>query len=174
MVELAIKHQKELQEKLVDTWLDDRYKFYHAANFYDNIQIADSTWTAHQFVSVADGEVIGYIGYQIDRSCDYVYNLGILNFTDKVNAVFAKDLGMVLRDIFEKYHFRRLEWTVVSGNPIENSYDKICKKYGGRIVGTYKGRIRLIDGKFYDEKLYELDHYAYFESIKSSKKRKQR
>lgn len=51
---------------------------------------------------------------------------------------------------------------MVSGNQIESSYDKICKKYGGRIVGIYKNRVRLTDGQFYDEKLYELDRDAYY------------
>lgn len=70
--------------------------------------------------------------------------------------VFAADMGHAIRDIFEKYQFRKLCFSVVVGNPIESSYNKMCLKYSGRIVGIRKKNARLIDGNFYDEKLYEI------------------
>jgi|WetSurMetagenome_2_1015567.scaffolds.fasta_scaffold124309_3 hypothetical protein len=45
---------------------------------------------------------------------------------------------------------------VVIGNYIESTYDKICKKYGGRIVGIQSSEVKLIDGYHYDLKLYEI------------------
>jgi RimJ/RimL family protein N-acetyltransferase len=62
----------------------------------------------------------------------------------------------VLDEMFTKYNFRKLEFSVVVGNPIEKSYDRLIYKYGGRIVGTYKKHTRLMDNKYYDEKLYEI------------------
>ena len=166
MLELALNHQEQLNTKFRQTWEDDKYKYYHNANYREDMEIPHSTWTSHNFVSLHDGEVIGYIGYQIDRSSDYVYGLGIINFAEEQKAAFAKDLGVALRNIFDKYNFRRLEWSVVIGNPIERSYDKLCYKYGGRIVGTYINRYRLIDGRYYDEKLYEIEKGDYDNAIK--------
>lgn len=164
MLDMAIKYQEEVKACFRNTWLDDRYKFYHAANFHEDIQLHESTWVNHEFVSVADGKVIGFLGYQLDRSSDYAYGLNIINFAGAANPVFSMDLGIFLRNIFEKYAIRRVEWSVVIGNPIEKSYDRICEKYGGRIVGTYFKRTRLIDGKFYDEKFYELSRESYLAS----------
>ena len=76
------------------------------------------------------------------------------------------DLGQALTDIFERFKFRKLNFSVVIGNPIEKSYDKMIDKYGGRIVGIYKQEIKLIDGEYYDEKLYEITREDYLKSIK--------
>lgn len=169
MIDLAIKYSEEVKQKFRDTWLDDRYKYYHVSNFHEDIHLHESTWNNHEFVSVSDGEVIGYLGYLIDRSSDFAYGLNIINFSEQSNPTFAMDLGKFLRNIFEKYHMRRLEWSVIVGNPIEHSYDRLCQKYGGRIAGTYKERIKLIDGIFYDEKFYELDGSAYFAHLIENK-----
>ncbi|OGO81270.1 MAG: hypothetical protein A2Y21_10715 [Clostridiales bacterium GWC2_40_7] len=59
-------------------------------------------------------------------------------------------------DIFLKYNFRKIEFTVVAGNPIEKMFDKYVNKYGGRIVGVRKESVKLQDNLFYDSKLYEL------------------
>lgn len=71
-------------------------------------------------------------------------------------------MGNALRDIFEKFHFRKLDFTVVIGNPIESTYDRMVEKYGGRIVGIQKKQVRLIDGQLYDKKLYEILAEDYF------------
>lgn len=60
-----------------------------------------------------------------------------------------------------------MNFIVVVGNPIEKSYDKMIKKYGGRIVGTYKEDVKLIDGEYYDKKLYEILASEYFSTIES-------
>ena len=72
----------------------------------------------------------------------------------------------MLIDIFEKYNFRKLSFYVVVGNPIEKSYDKMCERYGGRIVGVKRKNTRLIDGKYYDEKLYEILKEDYMKAVK--------
>lgn len=156
MLDLAIKYQDQVISKFRDTWFKDKYKYFNNANYFEDWVIKDSTWTNHQFVSVRNGEVIGYIGYNIDRSWALVNDLAIINFEDSPSMVFAADMGHAIRDIFEKYQFRKLCFSVIVGNPIEKAYDKMCLKYGGRIAGIRKKNVRLIDGNFYDEKLYEI------------------
>lgn len=166
MLDVAIKHKDRLTERFRETWFQDKYKYWNYANYFEEMPIADSTWVEHQFVSLdSDGELIGYIGYKIDRSNDFVYALNIINFTDN-KAVFGMDAGQVLRNIFEKFHFRKLFFSVVIGNPIEKTYDKMIERYGGEIVGVHKEHVRLIDGKFYDEKLYEILEKNYFQKTK--------
>lgn len=163
MIEPAIKYQDILRFKFREIWFEDRYKFYNGANYFEDWNVSESTWVSHQFVSTKNNEVIGYIGYQIDRGNeDVVYGLNIINFEEKPSMTFSVDLGNALTDIFEKYNFRKMNFYVVIGNPIEKSYDKMCERYGGRIVGIKRKNVKLFDGKLYDEKIYEIMREDYF------------
>lgn len=162
MLDIAIKYKEQLIEKFQGTWFQEKYQFWNCTNYYEEFQIADSTWEKHQFVSAdASGEVIGYIGYYIDRPNEVVCSLNIVNFTDN-KVLFGMDAGHAIRDIFEKFHFRKLVFSVVVGNPIEPTYDRLIEKYGGYICGYQKEHVRLMDGNFYDEKLYEILATDYF------------
>ena len=46
MLDWALNYQEELIKKLRETWMDDRYKWYHAGNFYEDVNINHDTWTA--------------------------------------------------------------------------------------------------------------------------------
>ena len=163
MLAPAILYADELTRLLNSTWFQDKYKWWNNDTYYDSVKVADSSWADHQFVSVRDGKVIGYIGYQIYRCGPTAHNLSIINFTDD-KMTFGMDVGQALRDIFEKYHFHKLNFCVVVGNPIEKSYDKMITRFGGRIVGTYRDDTRLIDGRYYDRKAYEVLEWDYFAS----------
>lgn len=100
MLDLAIKYKEELQKKLVDTWFTDKYKFVHADVYCDEEKIEENTWNKHQFVSLdKDGNVIGYIKYNVNRSDNSCSGLCIYNFSDN-KIVFGMDLGQTLKDIF--------------------------------------------------------------------------
>lgn len=137
-------------------WFDEKYKFYNNDVYYSDFRVVDDTWNNHQFVSLnKDGEVIGYIGYEIQRQTNNCSNLSIINFSDN-KVIFGMDLGQVLSDIFEKFKFNKLKFEVVVGNPVEKTYDKMVKKYGGHIVGIYSNETKLMDGEYYPIKLYEI------------------
>lgn len=156
MLDLALNHKEELCRKFRNTWFSEKYKFWACSNYYEEHVLKESTWDGHQFVSLDNkGDVIGYIGYGIDRVNDVADGLSAVNFTDN-KVIYGIDIGNALIDIFEKFHFRKLNFCVVIGNPIESTYDRLTKKYGGRIVGTQKEQIRLYDGKYYDLKMYEI------------------
>lgn len=162
----AFNYAEELKKKMATTWFDEKYKYYNDT-YYSDLKIDNETWSRHQFVSIdKDGNIIGYIEYSVDRqtySCD---GLSIINFTDN-KTIFGMDLGHALTDIFEKFKFRKLVFAVIIGNPIEKSYDKMINKYGGRIVGVYKQHTKLIDGEYYDKKVYEIMREDYLKSTKS-------
>lgn len=164
MLEPAIKYKDQLEKLQYNIWFDDKYKYWACDSYYQSMNIDDNTWNRHQFVSVYNDKVIGYIAYNISRSDNNVGGLSIINFSDN-RAAFGIDLGKALKDIFEKYKFRKLNFNVVIGNPIEKSYDKMIKKYGGRIVGIHKEDVKLIDGKYYDRKFYEILASEYFNSV---------
>jgi len=173
MLQPAICYKEQLMELYHRTWFDEKYKYYNADNWVASINVDDSTWNKHQFVSVLNGRVIGYIAYDVCRADDSVVGLRIINFTDNTVA-FGVDLREALRNIFEKFHFRKLVWSVLIGNPVESSYDKIADLYGGRIVGTYYQDVKLMDGTFCDQKFYELLASDYFNSDGYKRSRKEK
>jgi hypothetical protein len=105
------------------------------------------------------------MGYQIKRLENAVYGLHIIHFCGlyaPCRYVFGKDVLNAIKDIFERYRFNKLNFTVVRGNPIEKTYDKLILRYHGRIVGIKEQETRLIDGILYDVKEYELLASRYF------------
>lgn len=160
MLEPAIKYKEQLEQLNYDIWFKDKYKYWNYDPYYSTIEVSTDTWNKHQFVSVKDGQVIGYIAYNVLRTTNSVNALSIVNFTDD-KVTFGKDLAKALKDIFFTFNFRKIVFSVVIGNPAEKMYDKIIKKYGGRIVGIYKDDVKLMDGMYYDKKVYEITATEY-------------
>lgn len=156
MLDLAIKHETKLKELFANIVFDKKYMFYSGSSYYDAYESVKSTWNKHEFVSLDyNGNVIGYIKYNIDRETLNCNCLQIINFSDN-KMIFGLDVMTCLDEIFTKFQFRKLAYGVYVGNPIEKTYDRLTKLYGGRIVGTKLQDSKLIDGNYYDFKLYEI------------------
>lgn len=163
MLDNAQKYRDVLRLKVADTIYDLKYMFYHEG-WSDEYNPSDNNWNQHEFVSLSpDNEVIGYIKYNISRNDYSVSGISAINFgNDKIT--FGRDLVQVIDEIFTKYHFRKLSFSVYVGNPIEKTYDRLVEKYGGRIVGVKKEHTRLLDGSLYDLKMYEIFQRDYLAS----------
>lgn len=158
MLELAIKYENQLKEKLLNIMLDEEFMFMFSSSYREEIIVDKSTWNRHQFVSVnPKGEVVGYFKYNIDRDSLNCHAVQIVNFhKDKISRCFINDLKQVIKNIFEKYGFNKLSFGVHIGNPAEKMYDKHLHLIGGRIVGTKMRDDKLMDGNYYNYKLYEV------------------
>ncbi len=155
LLELAAKYETALQIKFADAFMDEKNKFYFTDGYTDKYKAANSTWGLHEFVSVNGESILGYIAYSVNRRTNSVSSLCAINFGSK-SITFSKDFMQALKDIFEKYHFRKLNFGVHVGNPAEKMYDRYIRKFGGRVVGTYEADTMLSDGKYYDYKVYEI------------------
>ena len=103
MLDLAINYEEVLKYKFRQTWFKDKYKYYNYFTYFSDFKADEDSWNKHQFVSLnKEGEIIGYIGYSIDRAEHNCHSLNIINFTDNI-TIFANDLKQVLTDIFEKF-----------------------------------------------------------------------
>ena len=162
MLEIAFVHQDALNKAWQRCIHNERFKFYNfGSHFGYEIKCSDSTWDCLQMVSVnKTGDIIGYLSASLDRANDKVSAIGALNFFD-INLTFSKDFRNFLDELFTVHRFRKIEWFVVVGNPAEAMYDKIVKKYGGRITGLERESVRLYDGAYYDVKSYELFNRDY-------------
>lgn len=160
MLDLAINHKEALIQLHRDIRFNEKYKFYQG-QFEEEFEVDTSTEKIHAFASVTtDGEVIGYISYGINRYCNNVTYIAAVNFSDNT-VTFGKDLIRAIKDIFEKFHFYKINFDVIIGNPAEKGYDKIVDLFHGRVAGTFKHQTRLFDGKIYDTKTYEITEDDY-------------
>lgn len=158
MLDLAYKHEQEIRDLFYDTWYDEKYMFYHISyrTPFQTSSFNDGDWNCRQLASVdSNGNVIGYISYSIIRQSDIACEFGAINFSDN-KLTFGRDLIQVIDDIFCKFNLKKLEFSVIVGNPIEKTYDAMIKKYNGNIVGIQKRHAKLMDNNYYDQKLYEI------------------
>lgn len=157
MLDLAVKHKNELEVLFSNIAFQDKFKYANYNNYYTyNVEFANDSWLNLEFVSVdKNNKVIGFLSGKLDRNNNAVSSLRVINFYD-LNYTFSKDFHQFLHDLFVKFDFNKINFTVIVGNPAEKMYDKYIKKYNGRIVGTYKDDVKLFDGKYYDLKAYEI------------------
>ena len=166
MIKPALLYKEELTNKLRETWFKDKYKYYNYSSYFSDFELATDTWINQQFVSVdKDNNILGYISYNVQRQTNNADEFGVISFVDN-SITFGKDLHQVLLDIFFKFNYNKLSFTVVVGNPIERYYDKTIKKYGGRIVGVKEQEAKLMDSSLYDVKLYEITKEHFISSYK--------
>lgn len=158
MLDLAINHEAELRQQMRNIMFDEKYKFENFGSYYNDLKLdKEIGWHSLQFVSYDEYKenVIGYFSVSIDRDAGNLHSLRIINFSNK-KELFASDLKKFLINLTKREDFTKLNFTVVIGNPIEKSYDKMIKKYGGKIVGVYEKDVKLNDGKIYHRKVYEV------------------
>ena len=165
ILKLAYTYKDKLQKQFQNIVFQEKYKFYYDNYWNYTIKLSEDSWNDIELVSVdKDDNVIGFLRATIARTSDKISSLWIINFYQP-NLVFSKDLYKFLVDLFEKYNFRKIEFNVVIGNPIEKMYDKYINKYNGRIIGIGKQSTKLQDGKYYDVKFYEIFRDDYLKLI---------
>ncbi|MEL7609505.1 MAG: hypothetical protein AAGU74_08350 [Bacillota bacterium] len=173
MLEIAFAHQEALNKAWQKCIHSEHFKYYCISPHFDlEIKCSDNTWDSLQMVSMSEaGEIIGYMSASLDRAGDMVSGISAINFGD-MSLTFSRDLMGFLVALFEVHRFRKVEWSVIVGNPAEVMYDRIVKKYGGRITGLRRETVRLYDGRYYDMKSYELFRDAFITANAARKEAK--
>lgn len=158
MLKIAYKYKNQLQNQYDQIVYKDKYKYYNNSNYwvYD-LEISEDSWNCLEFVSIdKENNILGYFKANINRATNSVISLSIVNFADKCNIIFSKDLYKFLLNLFLLYDFYKVSFEVIIGNPIQKMYDKYIDKFGRRVVGIKKYDVILHDNKYYDLKLYEI------------------
>jgi len=169
ILKIAYYYKTKLQDEYKLIVYNDKYKFYFCSSYwnYEFDVSGNSNYYQIDFVSVDENDnVIGFLGANINRDINKIDSLRIINFKNKCNIIFSKDLYKFLNELFTVHNFNKIEFSVVVGNDIEKMYDKYCLKNSGRIVGQYKEHVKLTDGKLYDYKIYEIFREDYLKAMK--------
>jgi len=160
MLKQALLYKRLINIEYQRIKFDDKYKFLFAHSYRNkefDIMEGKTDWAGIELTSVnLEGEVVGYLMATIDFDWQICTGLRILNFKNKGNLTFAKDLYQFLEELFTVHKVRKIQFQCIVGNPIEKMYLRYIKKYNGNVVGIFKNSILLSDGLIYDYTLYEI------------------
>lgn len=170
MLEYAKLYEAKLKLEFAKIAFDERFMWMDGSSYRKPYSCDGEHWSKMEMVSLdKDKNIIGYLKYTIARDSRRATSVQVVNFRtfednkkDRHIITFGRDLDRFLRDIFEKFDYNGLEYSVFTENPIMKTYDKLTEKFGGREVGTFTKRYRLLDGKLHDVKYYEITKEDYF------------
>lgn len=163
-------YEKEIKYKMWEIWYDEKYQYYFGGEWRRDFSLADNDNSPcrHEFAVLNDdNELIGFIGYNVDLELRIAQRFGAINFSDN-KLSFGKALFQVIEDCFLKFGLEVVEWCVVCGNPVERSYDRMCERFGGHIVGIKHRRAKDMAGNPCDFKTYEILREDFLKAMKRS------
>ena len=168
MLKPAIHYADILPKLYQSIWFNDKYKYYNYNTTWRNFNVSDRSDDWHEFASVdSQGNVLGLISYYVVRCVPKAQSFGTLSFKSG-SVIFGRDLLQSIDDIFVKFGLHKLDFSVVIGNPIEKTYDRLCEKYGGEILCIERDETRLQDNKLYDVKRYTITRENYLKKKSGS------
>lgn len=151
-------YEDQIKKKMFEVWYDEKYQYYFGGSQRRDFSIPNNSndGLCRAFAVLNDkNDLLGVIRYYVDFEAKVAQWFGAINFTDD-KITFGRALFQVITDCFIKFGLEVVEWNVICGNPIERSYDRLCNKFGGRIVGIRHKRAMDLSGNIHDEKIYEI------------------
>lgn len=150
----AISYREQIINKMQEYFYTDdmMYEVGDLDNYVPNIADEPDRYTFQYAIVDEINNLIGYMSYTIDWYASCVYNFGLFSF-DRGNILVGRDVFTKMEELVHKFH--RVEWRMVGGNPVENSYDNFCNKYSGSKY-VMKDVFRDRDGNYRDSIIYEI------------------
>jgi hypothetical protein len=106
-----------------------------------------------RMVSTHNGKVIGSIDLTVNIAASAVMEIPVMVFTERHRHRFARDVMTFIRYLMQKY--RKMNFFVLIGSPVEKTYDRLAKILGWKIVGIMEKQVLNTYGEWNDIKYYE-------------------
>lgn len=153
MLAPALLYKEELIRKFTEHLYTQDYFYYNGYPCGTSLPtFPENENTYHYAILDQSKNLIGYFSYQIYLLTDSICNLGLYSF-DKGNPIVGLSVIRKLNELLEYHH--RLEWRVISSNPIKRHYDKFCKQHNGYISHLHDCT-KDEQGNLLDEYIYEI------------------
>lgn len=152
MLKPAVFYKNELEQKFADIMYSEEYYFYVGYPHSHRLPEITDADNCYRWAIVDANKVIGYLSYYIDLATNCASGFGLYSF-DKGNPVIGVDLFNELERLLTFVH--RVEWRVISGNPVIRHYDKFCTAHGGAKVILHDCT-KDMQGNYHDEYIYEI------------------
>lgn len=155
MLKPAILYKNEILTKIQEYNYTEDMIYYsgYLGNALPSIE-ENNNGNLYQYAIVDNNRLIGYFAYTVNWYSSCIYNFGLFSF-DRNNITIGLDIYRELKKLINDYHIHRIEWRMISGNPVEKHYDKFCKRYHGKkyvLTDVFKNRC----GKYHNEVIYEI------------------
>ena len=152
----AALYKNEILTRMQEYYYTDDMMYYtgYLGHSLPSIEENSNGNTYHYAIVTNEGKLIGYFAYTVDWYASSAYNFGLFSF-DRNNIKIGIDVYKELKKLINTYHIHRIEWRMISGNPVERHYDKFCQKYIGKklvLTDAFKDRY----GKYHNEYIYEI------------------
>ena len=152
----AILYKEEIAKNFKKYYYTDdmMYETGYLDNWNPEIHENPDACTYQYAIVDSNEKLIGYIAYTIDWYSSSAYSFGLISF-DRGNPIVGRDLFNEMEKLIHEYKLHRIEWRVVSGNPVKKHYDKFCNKYNGNIIkltDVFKDKY----GNYRDSYIYEI------------------
>lgn len=166
MLQRAISYKSEIENFINDLANEEylKYWIYSSRHHAGVLTIDGDEWNNMHRVSksrIYPDLLYGYLHADIHRDPNRVA-VSIVNLQKKANPILVKDTLLFIDNLFG-YGFNKIVFKVVIGNPAEDQYDIMIERLCGTIVGIFKEDVKLLDGKYYDVKYYEILRDGYYE-----------
>ena len=152
MLKPAILYKDELAKLFAEQLYTVDYFYYNGyphANSLPDIKAEDEHY---QYAIIDNDKIVGYFAYRGCASTETACCFGAYSF-DRGNITVGKDILRKMRELIKTY--RRVEWRMIGGNPVQKTYDMFCTKYGGRKVVLHRV-CKDNSGHYHDEHIYEI------------------
>lgn len=152
MLEPAAIHKDELKRLFTaQIYTYDYFLYVGYPHAFDlpNLEVEESVY---RWAIVDKNKVVGYFSYRVNPTTDCADQFGLYSF-DRGNPIIGIDVFKKLEELVE--HFHRIEWRVISGNPVVRHYDKFCIRHGGNKVILHDAT-KDPNGEYRDEYIYEI------------------
>jgi hypothetical protein len=139
-------YRETVTSRLGEMWNDSAFQYYFSNPNTPQLDLLE-------FASTYQGEPIGKFEVLIDIKTSTAYNISHVCFSRAHGYTFGKDLVDFFRRIMRTY--RKTRFFVAVENPDLPSYERIWKRYGGRIVGIMEREVMFKDGRWHDIEIFE-------------------
>ena len=163
IIKPAILYKQKLNKLLAIVSMDKKFDYFTMSYADFEFDIKTDQWNDIQFAVIDSSDsidleenIIGYLSANIQRPEYYIRELVALNFYSDKKLIFGKAMKWFINYLLNERNFIKINFSIVCGNPIEKTYDRVVKNLGGKTVGVFKKDVLLQNNKYYDKKYYEI------------------
>ena len=152
MLESAYLYKNEIEKNFIKLQGTEEIMFY-SSNYSGYIPEIRKE-THNQYAITERGKLIGYFTYTLDVYSLCVKDFGLMAF-DSNNKRIGLDVYKQIKKLIFEYNIHRIEYCMISGNPVEKHYDNFCKRFQGRKL-VLKDVFKDEKGVYHDDVIYEI------------------
>ena len=152
MLKPAMMYETELKAKFAEVMYSEEYYYYVGHPHAHRLPEITDADNCYRWAIIDSDKVVGYLSYYMDQTLGCVSSFGLYSF-DVGNPVIGIDLYNELERLLKLVH--RMEWRVISGNPVVKHYDRFCRRHNGNKVVLHDCT-KDMKGHYHDEYIYEI------------------